>query len=389
MNFEFSTATKIIFGTGSISKVGLRAGEMGRRALVAFGVPGGMMSDFSNSLMNTGLEVVPIPVDDEPGTGKVMEGVVIARKEKCDVVIGIGGGSAIDTAKAIAVLLTNPGDLYDYLEVIGRGQPIREASAPLISIPTTAGTGAEVTSNAVLSAEVPESRGRKIKVSLRSPLMVSRLAIIDPELTLGLPPQITASTGLDALVQLIEPFVSNRANPLTDALCRDGLIRAARSLREVYDNGENLTAREDMALASLFSGLALANAKLGAVHGFAAPIGGRFSAPHGAICARLLPLVMQMNFSALQTRQPSSPVLERYTEIAQILTGNPKETIEGGLQWIRGLVEDLHVPPLRVYGLSEEDIPELVDEAARASSMQGNPIKLTEAELGDILRLAM
>jgi alcohol dehydrogenase class IV len=389
MNFEFSTATRIVFGPGSVSKVGSWAREMGQRALVAFGVSGDLMSDFSSGLIRTGMEGVPFPVEGEPTTEQVMVGATIARQENCDLVIGFGGGSAIDTAKAIAGLLTNSGDLYDYLEVIGRGQPIRKASAPFIAIPTTAGTGAEVTSNAVMSAEIPGSPGRKIKVSLRSPLMLARIAVIDPELTLGLPPPITASTGLDALTQLIEPFVSNRANPLTDALCREGLRHAARSLRAAYLDGRNLAARDDLALASLFSGLALANAKLGAVHGFAAPIGGRFPAPHGAVCARLLPVVMQVNLSALQARQPDCSAVHRYLEVAQILTGNPNGTMEDGLRWVQSLVADLHAPPLNVYGLKLEDIPELVDEASRASSMQGNPINLTEAELGEILRLAL
>ena len=232
------------------------------------------------------------------------------------MVIGLGGGSAIDTGKAIAALLTNPGDPLDYLEVIGRGQALQQTPLPYIAIPTTAGTGSEVTRNAVLA-----SHEHHVKVSLRSPLMLPRVAIVDPELTYSLPPAITASTGLDALTQLIEPYTCNSPNPMIDAICREGMQRAARSLKRAYQNGSDAAAREDMSIAALFGGMALANAKLGAVHGFAGPLGGLFPAPHGMICARLLPFVVEANVRALQMREPDSPVLKRYDEVAQLLTG--------------------------------------------------------------------
>lgn len=289
----------------------------------------------------------------------------------------------IDTGKAVSAMLTNRGELLDYLEVIGGGQAISRPPAPFIAIPTTAGTGSEVTRNAVLGA--PEQR---FKVSMRSPMLLPRLALIDPELTYSLPPAITASTGLDALTQLIEPYVSIRANPLTDALCLAGIERAARSLKRAYMNGRNLEARRDMALASLFGGLALANAGLGAVHGFAAPLGGMFPAPHGAVCARLLPLVMEANLKALQERMPDSPALPRYQEIARLLTGRTDATAEQGTAWVRELVSTLEIPPLSTYGVGSSDLPEAVEKASRASSMKANPIKLTEAELLEILREA-
>ena len=197
----------------------------------------------------------------------------------------------------MAALLTNEGDLSDYLEVVGKGRPLQNPAAPCIAVPTTAGTGAEVTYNAVLG--VPDQH---VKVSMRSPLMLPRWAIVDPLLTHSMPPELTASTGLDALTQLIEAFVSNKANPLTDGVCREGLQRAGRSLRRAFEDGSDAEAREDMSLASLFSGMALANAKLGAVHGFAGPLGGMTDAPHGVICGKLLPYVMQANVRALQDR---------------------------------------------------------------------------------------
>ena len=207
--------------------------------------------------------------------------------------------------------------MLDYLEIVGRGKALANRSAPFIAIPTTAGTGAEVTRNAVLAS--PE---HQIKVSLRSPHLLPRLAVIDPELTYDLPPALTASTGLDALTQLIEPYVCLRANPMTDGDCVEGIHRVARSLREAVFNGQNKSAREDMAMASLFGGLALANAGLGAVHGFAGPIGGVFPAPHGAICAALLPQVMAANLRALRQREPDS-LRCAVTRVATLLTGNP------------------------------------------------------------------
>jgi alcohol dehydrogenase class IV len=226
----------------------------------------------------------------------------------------------LDIGKVVAALLTNSGELMEYLEVIGGSQPLNRQSAPYIAIPTTSGTGTGVTRNAVLDSPL-----HRIKVSMRSPFMLPRLALIDPELTYSMPPSITAATGLDAFTQLLEAFVSRQANPLTDCLCRQGIERAARALRKAYQNGKDAPAREDMCLASLYGGLALANAKLGAVHGFAGALGGMHSAPHGALCAAILPHVMETNVSALHSRASYAPVLERYDEVARGLSlGNPE-----------------------------------------------------------------
>jgi alcohol dehydrogenase class IV len=229
----------------------------------------------------------------------------------------------------------------------------------------------------------------KVKVSMRSPLMLPALAVIDPELTYSMPPSVTASTGLDALTQLIEVYVSNKANPLTDGICREGLIRAGRSLSKAYDDGDNKSAREDMALASLFGGIGLANAKLGAAHGFAGPLGGMFPAPHGVICARLLPFVMETNVCALLDRQPDSPAVTRFDEVAQLLTGNASATASDGVTWIKRLCAKLSVPSLTEFGLTEQDFPVAVEKAQRSSSMKGNPVELTSTELTDILHKAV
>jgi alcohol dehydrogenase class IV len=384
MKFEFATATRIVFGAGAVNNAGAIAGDFGRRALVVTGRDATRAERLLAHLKSAGVSAATFPVTGEPELATVEQGTKLAKAERCELVIGFGGGSVIDTAKAIAAMLANDGELLDYIEIIGRGKALARPSTPFIAIPTTAGTGAEVTRNAVLAS--PE---HKVKVSLRSPLMLAKVAVVDPELTYDLPPALTASTGLDALTQLIEPFVCNRANPMTDGLCIEGLRRAARSLRIAFSKGQDKDAREDMAVASLFGGLALSNAGLGAVHGFAGPIGGSFPAPHGAICAALLPHVMAINLHALQQRDPNGPALYRYEEAARWLTGDMKAKADDGLKWVRALVLDLKVPRLGSFGIQREHFPDLVAKATNASSMKANPIVLTPEELTEILEQAL
>jgi alcohol dehydrogenase class IV len=384
MRFEFATATRIIFGPGTLQEVGPLSAEMGNRACVVTGRTIERAGPLLEQLDQQGIEYVTFNTAGEPTTTSVKAGVELARRAESNLVVSIGGGSVLDTGKAIAAMLTNSGELEDYLEVVGAGKPLSRNAAPHIAIPTTAGTGAEVTRNSVLS--VPE---HKVKVSMRSPLMLPYLAVVDPVLTHSMPPSVTASTGLDALTQLMEVYVSNKANPLTDSICREGLKRAGRSLRRAYEDGNDRTAREDMALASLFSGLGLANAKLGAVHGFAGPLGGMISAPHGVICARLLPFVMEANVRALQSRQANSASLARYDETAQLLTGKATAQAVDGVTWVQGLCTALKVPSLAKFGLKEQDFSTVVAKSQKSSSMKGNPIQLTEAELLDILKKAV
>ena len=384
MRLEFATATRIIFGPGTIHEVASLAAEMGKHACVVTGRTIERAKLLLEQLGQQGIRYVTFNVVGEPTTAIVKEGVKSARRAKCDLVISIGGGSVLDTGKVIAAMLTNSGELEDYLEVVGAGKALSHSPVPHIAIPTTAGTGAEVTRNAVL--KVPE---HKVKVSMRSPLMLPRLAVVDPVLTHSMQPSVTASTGLDALTQLMEVYTSNKANPLTDSICQEGLKRAGRSLRRAYEDGENQIAREDMAMASLFSGLGLANAKLGAVHGFAGPLGGMLSAPHGAVCARLLPFVMDVNVWALQSREASSAALERYGEIAQLLTGKATAQAADGVTWVQDLCETLEVVPLAEFGLNEQDFPTVVAKSKRSSSMKGNPIELTDDELLEILKKAL
>jgi alcohol dehydrogenase class IV len=383
MRFEFATATRILCGEGVVREVASAARELGTRALLVTGRSEQRSAPMRAELAEAGITCHTFRVDGEPTVEGVQLGAKIAGAERCDLVIGFGGGSALDAGKAIAALLTNSGDLLDYLEVIGRGQPLRVAPAPFIAVPTTAGTGTEVTRNAVLASQADQ-----VKVSLRSPLMLPRLAVVDPELTLDLPPEVTARTGLDALTQLIEPYVSNRANPLTDGFCLEGLARASRSLRRAYHDGQDRAARADMSVASLLGGLALANAALGVVHGFAGPVGGMFPAPHGAVCAALLPYGIETNIRALRGRQPDGETLRRYTTIARLLTGRPQATAEDVVEWTREICRELRIPSLRAYGVREGDWPALLERAMRASSMKGNPIALTPDELREVLARA-
>lgn len=384
IQFEFATAPRIMFGIGVIRELGGLAKSAGHRALLVAGRNLKRAEPAAALLGAHSIGAAPFSVPGEPSIETVRAGTALARREGCDFVIGFGGGSVLDAGKAIAAMLANEGDLLDYLEIIGHGKALTRRPKRYIAIPTTAGTGAEVTRNAVLAS--PEHR---VKVSLRSRLLLPGRALVDPELTYDLPPAITATSGLDALTQLIEPFVCTRANPVTDALCREGLPRAARALPKAFQNGKDVNARQEMALAALLSGLALANAGLGAVHGLAGPLGGMFSAPHGALCAALLPHVMEINVQALRRRQPRSPVLARYDEVARLLTGHAGATAEDGVAWVRRLVADLKIAGLGTYGIARGNAAEVIEKAASASSMKSNPIPLAREELEETLARAL
>jgi alcohol dehydrogenase class IV len=383
MKFEFATAKRILFGPGRIRELPALAKSLGNVTLLVLGKSGRGKDALAEDLARAGIRSVAFHVDGEPTVAMVDQAKELAMDGGCDLVVTVGGGSVIDAGKAVAGMLNNPGEVLDYLEVVGGGRPILKPAAPWIAVPTTAGTGAEVTRNAVL--EVPD---RRVKVSLRSPHLLADIAVIDPELTLSLPRTITAYTGMDALTQLIEPFVSNAANPLTDGVCREGLSLAARSLATVCRDGSDLQARSDMCAAALMGGIALANARLGAVHGLAGVLGGTTGHPHGAICARLLPPVMEANLRALGQR-PVPGALERYAEVARRLTGNPAATADDGLAWVRALCAELAIPTLAKAGLTRSDFVRVIPAAGRASSMQGNPVKLTDSELESILEAAL
>jgi len=367
----------VLFGAGRAKELpGVLAG-LGTRALVCTGAH---PDRYAGTLSTLGLPYILSTVDGEPTVEVARAAVQTARRYGADVVVSIGGGSVLDLGKAVAMLLANGGDPLDYIEVVGAGTPVSRPSVPHVAVPTTAGTGAEVTANAVLT--VPE---HGLKASLRSPLLLARVALVDPLLTVDCPPAVTASSGLDALTQCLEPLVSVRANPVTDALAREGLRRAGTGLRRAYADGTDLAARTDMALAALSGGMALANAKLGTVHGFASVIGGLMDVPHGMACAAFLVPVVEANLRALEERAPDSPALSRYAEVARLLTGDPGSSTVDGLEWLRETVAHLGVPAVTLPTGAEDEV---VAKVAKASSTQGNPIVLTADELRTVLRAA-
>ncbi len=379
--FEFMTSDRIVFEREGIKNIARLAKPLGSNALIVTGSRDTIGNEIREYLEKEGIKSSHFKVTGEPSLETTKVGLDLARNEKCDMVIACGGGSAIDSGKIIAAMMKNEGEILSYLEVIGEGKSLSNPSAPCIAIPTTAGTGAEVTKNAVISSEE-----HKVKVSLRSPYMYPDLVLLDPMLTLSMPRRVTASTGLDALTQVIEPFVSHLSNPMTDAFCREGMRLAAKSLKKAYDDGNDVEAREEMLLASLFGGIALANAKLGVVHGFAGVIGGMYGIPHGIVCAALLPYSVETNVKALVERDMSSQALIRYEEVARILTGDGNATIEDGKRWIMNLCSHLDLPGFSEYGMKEEHFEEVISKSMNASSMKGNPIVLTYDELEAMLR---
>ena len=377
--FALSLPPRITFGVGTAAQVPDIVAGYGSRVLMVTGANPDRVAGVLDPVRAAAARSAVVPVGSEPTVADARRAAAEAQRIDADVVLAVGGGSAIDLAKAAAVLIANGGDPLDFIEVVGRGQPISTEPVPLVAVPTTSGTGAEVTANAVLA--VPE---RAVKASLRHPLMVPRHAVVDPELTLACPPAITAAAGMDALTQCLEPYVSNRANPASDGWARTGLIAAGTGLRAAFADGSDLAARSQMSLASLMGGLALANAKLGAVHGFAGVIGGMTSAAHGAVCAALLPHVCRANLE-----RADDPLRSRFDDIARWLTGSATATAQDGIDWIEETCRLLGVRGLGAFGLSDADTDEVVAGAARASSMAGNPVPLDDAALRDILRAAL
>lgn len=361
--FEFATAQRIIFGCGVVRELKDLCGTFGQRVLLVSG---------SRPQAVAGLlpHVAVHSVSGEPTTVDVEQGVALAAQHRADVVVSIGGGSVVDAGKAIAAMATQPGNLLRYIEVIGEGKGLEAAPLPFIAVPTTAGTGAEATRNAVLA-----SAEHRVKASLRHVSMLPRVALVDPELAVHVPPDVTAASGMDALTQCLEAYVCARAQPMTDALCLDGIRRAVKSLERAFKDGHDLEAREDMALCALNSGIALANAGLGAVHGFAAPIGGMFHAPHGAVCAALLAPVWEANTKRVTQRA-------KFEEIDAMLGGD-------AVAWLHALTARLDIPKLGAWGIQTSNLDEIARKAAAASSMKANPVALGHADLVAVLQAAL
>jgi len=383
MKSEFITVGKIIFGFDQIAQFPHLVEDWGKRAFLVRGKSQAYGAHFYQILGLTKKDITEFSVSHEPEAETIIQAVQLARENQCDFVIGFGGGSVIDTGKAVAAMLNNAGELLDYLEVVGKGQPLRNKSKPYIAIPTTAGTGSEVTKNAVVS--VPD---KHVKVSMRSNFMLPDIALIDPQFTLGLSREVTATSGMDAFIQVVEPYVCNTPNAMVDMFCRDAIGRAAKSLPMVVENGNDVEARINMSWVSLMGGLSLANAKLGAVHGFAGPIGGMFDAPHGAVCAALMPAVMRVNSELIKEREGCENIYDRYSEVARWVTGRENASVEDGVRWFEELNTKLNILQLSSFGIKREDFPSIVEKAGQSSSMKGNPVNLTGNDMNRMLDLA-
>jgi alcohol dehydrogenase class IV len=380
VRFDLAVPGDIRFGAGRVSEVPGALADLGAsRVLVVTGRTTSRADAIRSALNEANISSVVFGVTSEPSIERVRAAVDLLLETGCDAVLGFGGGSPLDVAKAVAVLATSGTDPLEHLEVIGAGRPIERPGLPCVAVPTTAGTGSEVTRNSVLS-------GSGVKASLRSPLLLPKVALVDPDLLVGVPKPTIAASGMDALSQLIEPLLSQRANPFTDALAREGIRRSARSLRRAYDEGmEDPGVREDLGMASLFSGICLANSGLGAVHGLAAAAGARLSAPHGAVCAAVLAAAIDVNLRALRDRAPDHQAVQRITEVATLFTGRPDATAEDAIFWLQELTAVLSIPGLASYGLAEAEIDAVVAAAQKASSMRGNPIELGDQEVSEIV----
>ncbi len=385
--FDFTATTKIVFGAGRVDEIGRLAGSLGRRAFLVTGgqsmAESGVLGRVVSLLEAAGCAVETFRVAGEPTVGVVSDGVARSRRWDADVVVAVGGGSVMDAAKAISGLLTNGGEVADYLEGVGAGLEIERPASPMIAVPTTAGTGAEVTKNAVITDD-----GHTYKKSMRSDYLLPRIALVDPMLTTSAPASVTAASGLDALTQLIESYTSNKAGPMTDALAEKGIELVAECLPKSCSDPDGVDARSGMSLAALWGGICLANAGLGAVHGFASPLGAFYPAPHGAVCAALLPHVVAANVARLCAETPSHAALGKYRRLAAMLADGPSPTPGDLVSRLGELVSSLGIPPLGRWGLSADDIPRIVANA-RGSSMRYNPVELTDDELTEIMEAAL
>jgi alcohol dehydrogenase class IV len=388
--FEFATAQRVVFGRGQLASLPeLAAGYGARTSLVAGDhlKASGALAALEKLLVEKGLAVDRLLAHGEPEVPDVDAAAERMRASCAEVVVGIGGGSVLDLAKAAAGVAANGGSVREYLEGVGNGRLVRRPGLPFIAVPTTAGTGSEVTRNAVIA-----SRAEGFKKSIRSPLLLPAVALVDPALTDSVPPEQTAASGLDALTQLIEPYVSLRAQPMTDALALEGIRLAARALPRAFIDPGDRQARDDLALASLLGGLCLANAGLGAVHGIAAALGALCELGHGLSCATVLAATLEGNIRALERRDPRGPALARYARLGEVLAGrsfsSASEARKAAVATVRSLVETLEVPRLGALGVGEARIAALVEQS-RGSSMRSNPIALEDGEIEAILRAAL
>ncbi|GAL05096.1 iron-containing alcohol dehydrogenase [Photobacterium aphoticum] len=376
--FQFMTSSRIIFGEGALVNSLSSLNQFGYSVLLVTGKDGTRAEPVISYLKQQGMRYQQVAVHGEPLIAMVEEMAAMGRKFRPDMVLAIGGGSVMDAGKALAGLIPNQGSVYDYVEVVGRNVPLQAKPLPFIVVPTTAGTGSEVTKNAVL-----RSAQENVKVSLRCPDMLADLAIVDPTLTYGMDPVMSGYCGMDAFAHLMEAYVCGDPNPLTDMVCEEGLRRLSGAIIAACEE-DDPRARADMSFAAMLGGMASANAKLGAAHGLASSLGGRLDAPHGLITAQLAPYVMQENVLAAR-EAGRADVLNRYRQLACILTGRTDAEIADGIAWTKRTLERLALPRVSDYGLCDMMFEEVAEDALLSNSIKGNPLPLNKDRLLSIL----
>jgi alcohol dehydrogenase len=390
--FSISRLPRIHFGSGRITELPALAAGFGRQVLLITGKHSFCDTPRWSSLIQ-GLEAramgwAHITVSGEPSPMLVDEAVARFRGQAIDVVVAIGGGSVLDAAKAIAGLLPHGNSVMDHLEGVGKNVAYRGPSTPFIAVPTTAGTGSEATKNAVLSVQGSEG----FKKSFRDECLVPEYALIDPDLLTTCPPELTAADGMDAFTQLLESYLSIKANPFIDALAWSGMGAVKQGLFAAWAGNEPEAAlgRGAMAYAALLSGITLAQVGLGSVHGLASPLGAYFPIPHGVVCGTLVAAATEINIRALQAREPHHPALAKYAQVGRLLTDDDSLGDDAARTALVTLLAEwsdrLQLPRLNRYGVSEKDFP-LIVANSRGSSMQTNPIKLTDSEILAILTM--
>lgn len=391
-DFSVANLPRIVFGSGVLAQLPAHIAEYGRKALLLTGArsftQSAQWASLRTALDKAGVAYEQVQISGEPSPQRVDEVVAAQHAQGVELVVAIGGGSVLDAGKAIAGLLPSGDSVLDYLEDVGKGLTYTGPALPFIAVPTSAGTGSEATKNAVLSVQGEGG----YKKSFRHDSLVARLALIDPNLLRSCPPELMAAQGMDAITQLLESYVSVRANPFTDALAWSGLQAAAGGFFAALEGGESEAAgqgRAAMAYAALLSGITLAQVGLGSVHGLAQPLGSLFAIPHGVACGTTLAAATAVNIRALQERAPDSPALHKYAQVGRLLATDTclgDELAVGRLlevlaQW----TERLSLPRLSRFGISEADLPAIVANS-RGNSMKTNPVVLSDEEVAEIVR---
>lgn len=387
-DFSLSRLPRIEFGPGALAKLPAIARSYGKRALLVTGAGSLKESPFwpavTDGLKAQGMTWLHLAIPGEPSPQMVDEAVRALHSEPIDVVIGIGGGSALDAAKAIAGLLKPGNSVMDHLEGVGPERVYTGPSTPFIAVPTTAGTGSEATKNAVLSVQGPAG----FKKSFRDEKLVAEYALVDPDLLATCPPAVIAANGMDAFTQLLESYVSSRAAPLTDSLAWGGMKAARDGLLALYADAGDAAARGRMAYAALVSGITLAQVGLGSVHGLAAPLGAFFPIPHGVACGTLVATATRVNIDAMHTRMANHPALEKYAQVGRLLSRQgqlDKAAAHAALiDTLEAWTRTLQIPTLAHYGMTHADIPRIVANS-RGSSMKTNPVHLEDSEIAAIV----